>query len=284
MDEQLATDPQFRYKARAVALTAHLRLPYDSVAPPQAIVALPPEGGLADEPVGAFSFHGVVSISSAVSVVAGSIDKRDGGYDSLANTTIEGFDVLGVVTADRIVSRIAAKHPADGGPPSITPLGSHFQNLRIAGHKVDVELATDTFGRWSTFEGVRGAYRANTEGFREEFNELALLGKSGGILERLRSYFPWGGEEAGDEIPADGDGLIRCGLVRKIAGLGSSMERHGHVIYVPGFGVVRLGEFFMTHDARGLTMIEIDLGSTPAGKTSGGTTQSGPIKGHGTGW
>src|SRR5260370_17620495 len=51
-------------------------------------------------------------------------------------------------TADRVVSRIyiyAPADPADKSEPSFSITGSQFENLRIAGYKVDVQLATPEF-------------------------------------------------------------------------------------------------------------------------------------------
>jgi hypothetical protein len=161
---------------------------------------------------------------------------------------------------------------------SILPLGSHFENLRIAGYRVEVDLATDTFSRLATAERVREAYRENDEGFRDEFDALTLRGQGDGILARLQRYFPWAGLQPGDEIP-EREGLIHCGLVREISGLGSEIGCHGHTIYVRGFGAIRLAELRLTDAFRRLSMVEIDLGSTPQGHVSGGG-----VGAPGSGW
>lgn len=267
-----------RYGARAFAVMANIDVPFDAVAPPQAQLVLTPEGGYDSTRVGEYSFREVVSFASAATVVAGSRSGRDQTFDLLATTTIEGFNVLGVVTADKIVARMAAYYSLEGGPLSVLPLGSHFENLRIAGYRVEVDLATDTFSRLATAESVREAYRENDDGFRDEFDALSLRGRSDGILARLQRYFPWSALQPGNEIPQQ-DGLIQCGLVREISGLGSEVECHGHTIYVRGFGAIRLAELRLTDAFRRLSMVEIDLGSTPQGHVSGGG-----VGAPGSGW
>ena len=46
-------------------------------------------------------------------------------HDAVATAIVEGLDILGVVTADRIVVRIASSHPFDRTKPgSIVPVGT----------------------------------------------------------------------------------------------------------------------------------------------------------------
>jgi hypothetical protein len=269
---------RFNYHASATGVAGRIEIPFDEIIPIQGSMALPPTGGSGSVRVDEFRFRNILSFSSVTTVVAGSRSERDQTYDALATTTIENFDVLGVVTADRIVARIASVHPEDGGPPSITPLGSHFDNLRIAGYPVEVDLATDTFTRLDTGHKVRQAYRDDEGGFRREFDALSLLGKNDAIPSRLQSYFPWRREQASNVIP-ERNGEIHCGLVRGITGLGADIVCHGHTIHVRGFGVVRLAEFRVTDSLRQLTMVQIDLGSTPKGHVSGGGAE-----GNGSGY
>lgn len=269
---------RFDYHASAVGLAGHIEEPFNEVLPIRASIALPQSGGFGSSHVRHFRFRDIVSAESVTALVAGSYSKTDHTYDSLATVTIEDLDVLGIVRASRIVARMVAIHPEDGGPPSITPLGSHFEDLRIAGYRVDVDLATDTFTRFDSAEKVRQAYRNDEGGFREEFNALSQLGKSQQLPARLHSYFPWRGEPAAESIP-ERNGEIRCGLVREIDGLGPEIAWHGHTIHIRGFGVIRLAEFSIIDSIRRLTMLQIDLGSTPKGHVSGGG-----VDGNGSGW
>lgn len=269
----------FKYHASAVGVSGRIEQPFDEVIPTQAVVELPQAGGFATSRAEFFRFRDILSVEVVTGVVAGSFSERDKTFDELATIIVENFDLLGMVTADRIVARISAAHPAGGGPPAIRPLGSHFENLRIAGHRVDVDLATDTFSRFDTDEKVRQAYRDDEKGFREEFHALSLLGKIRDIPERLHEYFPWRKTEAIEQIPEQ-EGEIRCGLVREVAGLSGGIRAFGNVIYVPGFGVIRLAELSIIGQLRSLTMLQIDLGSTPQGHTKA----AGPVRGNGSSW
>jgi len=75
---------------------------------------------------------------------------------------LEGVQIAGVISADRIVARLTGSGN-DWGLPTISLLGTHFHNLRIAGHPVRVELALD--GRFLEIEGkpVSGSLVRKTE-------------------------------------------------------------------------------------------------------------------------
>lgn len=267
---------RFQYHAFAVGAGGRIVLPFDEIIPIQASCALPETGGFGTARVGRFQFRDVFSFASATAVVAGSYNDKDQTFDALASVVIDGVNILGVVTADRIVARISSTHRDQAGAEhSITPLGSYFENLRIAGHPVKLDLATDTFSRLDTLDKVRAAYRENQDGFRGEFHQLSLIGKGDTVPDRIRKYFPWCGVPEREEI-LESNGLVACSLVRGIEGLGSGLTPCGHVIHVRGFGSIRLAEFKITQSARRLTMLQVDLGSTPTGNTmSGGVETNG---------
>lgn len=268
---------RFQYHAFAVGLSGHITVPFDEIIPIQASAALPETGGFGTDCVRSFRFRNILSFSSAETVVAGSFDGKS--HDALATVTIRDLDILGMVTASRMMARIASTHPVDNpGETVITPLGSHFENLRIAGYPVEVDLAVDTFNKFDTAGKVRAAYRENKDRFREEFGRLTLIGRGDEIPERIRCWFPWRHAAETEEIP-ENNGIIACSLVREIRGLGSELRPYGHVIHVPGFGTVRLAEFKITQSARRITMLQVDLGSTPKGRISGGGAE-----GNGSPW
>jgi len=218
-----------------------------------------------------------VSFESAHAMVAGSYSDRDNTYDSLGMCVIEGLNIMGVVTAQRIVARISASHPADGSEPSITPHGSSIQGLRIGGRKPVLDLAIDTFGKFDTMKSVRDAYRSDKDGFRKEFDSLSLVNRKDEVPKRVQSYFS-NFEQASEEIP-ERDGIISCSLLRGIDKLGSEHAFFGHTIHVKGFGVIRLAEFKIMQKERRLVMLQVDLGSTPQGVMAAGTAA-----GNGSGW
>lgn len=266
---------RFRYHASATGVAGRITLPFDEIIPIQAAVALPESGGFGTSRVDRFRFHDIVSFDSAQAEVAGSFSPKQSTFDAVATVTVSGLDILGMVTADRIVARIASSHPQDPEHGhSITPLGSYFENLRIAGKRVDLDLATDTFTRFDNADKVRAAYRENSNGFRDEFDRLTLTGRDD-VPEFLQKYFPCLAHGASHALEKS-RGLVACSLVREVAGLPGELCPVGHVIHVPGFGSIRLAEFKMTDSERSITMLQLDLGSTPRGSGSiGGAAGNG---------
>ena len=51
-----------------------------------------------------------------------------------------------VLTADRVVGQTITEHPLAGYVPTISFLGTRFENLRIAGYPVELEFDHDIFG------------------------------------------------------------------------------------------------------------------------------------------
>lgn len=268
----------FKYNAIARGLKVQIHSPTPVELPVVAPADLRPEGGMHTAREDLFRFDSVVSARSVQSVVSGAENEGGDGIDELASVVVEDLNVLGVLTADRVVARLSAVHRKGGGPPEITPLGSHFDNLRIAGKRFEFELAIDTFTRLNTAEKVHAAYNGGESGFREEFEKLSLIGKLEAMPERLRRYFPLAHRESGKALQAD-DEAFRVGLARGIGDLPPDFQHHGHVIHVPGFGVIRLAELVIERTARELKMVHIDLGSTPKGCVT-----AGHVRGNGSGW
>jgi hypothetical protein len=280
---------RFLYHAFATAAAGRITAPFQEIIPIQASSALSGNGGFGSSRVDDFQFHDILSFASAHSVVAGSYSQEKGSHSSIATVTVEGLDILGVVRADRIMCRVASSHPDDPEKPhSITFIGSHFDNLRIAGYPVKLDLAMDRFAKYDTAAALRDAYRKNDgedlksepkkAGFRDEFNRMCLVGYGEPIPPRVQKYLPWTGWNSPEKLP-EHNGMVSGTLVRSIEGLGPELEQYGHIIVVKGFGIIRLAEFHITETARKLVMLQLSLGCTPEGDL----TLCG-AEGNGTGW
>src|SRR5580698_3150687 len=135
------------FHAEANILSGHLRLPFEHHIKPQAHTHLPKEGGYFSHRDEHFRLDSVLEYRSAYSHVAGNINpKPGGGWTTLVTTVIEGLNVMEVVTADRIVGQTITEHPAEGYVPRINFLGTRFENLRIAGFPVEVDLDMNMIG------------------------------------------------------------------------------------------------------------------------------------------
>jgi hypothetical protein len=105
--------------------------------------ALPVTGGLISQARENIDFRigsaQILRIGRASSTVLGEF--RDDHYVSLATSTVEKLNILDVVTADAVVSRVTSVYPAnrqndvdtDIHPARFYVAGSHFDNLKIDG-------------------------------------------------------------------------------------------------------------------------------------------------------
>jgi|SRR5579863_9056939 hypothetical protein len=236
---------KFLYHAEAVGATGYITLPVRETMEIQASVALPINGGHGAARVENCHHRNYFSFRVAESHVSGAYSAKDRAYESLATTTIEGINILDVVTCDRVIARLTSKYPEDGSEPSFVPLGSRFENLRIAGHKIEVGMATDLFTEYHTWTKLSQAH--STEKAVQE------------DLIRLRPGAP----------PADGfpgaNGIFSCTLARSLDGLPAGLTRNGYGIYVPHFGTVYLGQYYVAPQTHRLLMLHVDLGSSVEG-------------------
>jgi len=272
------------YHAEASALEGRLNRPVTEIIYPQAPLSLPREGGYRSARVDKFRVQEVLSFSCAYTQVAGTPSlKADHGQTTLATAVLENFNVLDVVTADRIVAQIGTDYRKQSYIPSVTFLGTRFENLRIAGHPVHLELDINVLG-----ENARNARWTESRGLRDRIagQRQTIESQNGVLPEYLESY---------NRLPSkEGTlGSLGCSLVSHTEG---SFPGHcfGHVIDVPHFGriylaVLRIRESDLDQESRlplqteiSLTMIRIQMGCYGDGSVSGGNTiVNGGTKGGG---
>lgn len=264
---------QHIYDAQAFALEGDFQLPLRAEIRPQAYVDLPKSGGYLSERARDYRLEGVISFRAAYTQVAGNLDlKPEHGYVTLATAVLEDFNILDVVTADRVVAQVSTEHPRDGSIPEIAFPGTRFDNLRIEGHPVRLDLDLNFFGAkpendfpWSGKKDFRERIANQYESIRRQSNLPAEIGER---YNRLPSN-P-GSQES-----------IECSLVQRAEGSYPG-RTFGHVIDIPHFGRVYLATVRLveTRDPKTgiistqfrLTMIEAKMGCIANGSASGGTT------------
>jgi len=263
---------EFLFHAHAVALTGRLSSPVGEILEAQAPAAIGEAGGVSRGRVENFRFQEIISFKAAWSHVAGvESAKKPGSYSTLATSVIEGLNILDMVTADRIVMRITSLHPGSG-EPSIQFIGSSFQNLRIAGELVVVDLDTATFGELDSHSKLRERYLKD-DGFRADLDRRTFRGALDQIPKdnyRTRSYFEKFSDDASQKAWESG-GEVRLSLVRSIRSSAPETKPFGNVIEIPEFGLIRLAEITVGAAHRSLSMIRIDLGSAWDGFIEGGS-------------
>jgi hypothetical protein len=291
---------QYVYGASAYALAAEFERPKKHSLPPQASVVLAGHGGHGSCRVPGQTVDGLVSYKEAYAEVGGSYDDCHGIYTTHAWSVLEGVNVADMLTADRVVSRMAiyykadeeSEYPADDKcEASYDITGSYFENLRIAGHKIEVKLATHVFHDQDTYKKVAEAHHKRTsdqwlqgaglvnlsekklQALEDEYHALA------GISKMVKAW-----KKSGHRPAERGSYRFSVAnhldLAKQIGP--TELEAYGSVICIPKFGVIRLAEMTVHKHSRTLRMFRVQMCSSGhGGAEGGGTTGSGGTGGTG---
>ena len=268
------------YNAEATVLKGHLKLPLAQKIEPQAHSKLAETGGYLSQRSDGFQLESVVSFSSAYSHVAGNRSLKSGeGWQTMTTTVVEGLNVMEVLTADRVVGQMITEHPLEGYVPSISFLGTHFENLRINGQPLELDLNPDIFGS----KPADDAPYTKDKGF---------LGRVSSQYERIRKHkdLPTELQERYNLFSSTlgASEAVECSLVNQADG-GYPGKSFGHVIKIPGFGTITLAKLPVKHESPHpktkaptkttftLTMIDLNLGCVISGRVpiGGGSSNGG---------
>ena len=236
----------FHYNACAQAFSGHFQRPVRHDIEVQAPVSLPTIGGHGNSRVENFRVKEFASFKAGYSHVSGSEhqDNEKIFYTTLSTATVEGLNILDVVTADRVVSRVSSFWTNKDREPHFSFSGSHFDNLKIAGCPIRVELKSRLIAQLPKFSDV-DAELANNAKFRKMAQDPFQDGSKIDVKKH--------------------NGVILCSLATEISSEAPGVTAKGHVIYVPHFGKVYLAEVLVEPLRRTLTMIRLVLGSPVAG-------------------
>jgi len=272
------------FQAEAGVFNAKLQRPLQQEVKPQAFVKLADEGGYLSERAENYRLEGIVSFQSAYTQVAGNKSRKPGhGWTTLATSAIEGLNVLDVVTADRVVAQISTDHPLEGYVPTVTFLGTRFENLRIAGHKIEPELNLDICGPRSSDDR---RYIEDAVFLKRVSEQYARINSAKTLPDWARERYHWpprdfskdrqlcdkARKDKNEGRPEGEKPKVECSLVNSTGAQAVPGTSFGHVLEVPDFGKIFLAELTVDCDTFHLTMIRLEMGCVADGTGSGGTT------------
>lgn len=265
--------PQHTYYAVADVFNTALQQPLKrEILRSDAYLELDPEAGTYQySQASAYNIEGILSYKAGYTQVAGHpSSKVQGGFTTLATSVLEGLNVLDVVTADRVVAQISTVHSpfseVEPDPvPSVTFLGTRFENLKIGGHPVTVHrslgiLGSKPVGKLTYFDDPGVKQRILTQR-----SDAASQGLPDWAVETYRA----------DRPVVGADGALKCSLVHNVTD--APGDSFGNVIDLPHFGKIFLGELTLVkekspkpsaeYDAYrfDLTMIRLEMGCLAKG-------------------
>jgi hypothetical protein len=264
------------YDGEASVLKGELRQPVQEEIRPQAFVKLPKDGQYQYRQADPFHVEGILSYKGGYAQVAGYPSSKHNAFVTLSTSVIEGLNVLDVLTADRVVAQISTEHPRDRGQvPSVTFLGTRFENLRIAGHRIEIDHDFDILGPRSK----------DDHSYLDDDGVKNRIGGQRNNVVKMTDTDGWA-EENCPSISAANNGHreLRCSLVNGVKSCPGFP--FGHVIHLPQFGTIVLGDLTVTqtygdpnagsHDQYRfrLTMIKLKLGCLAEGSVSASAADS----------
>jgi hypothetical protein len=211
----------FQYHAFATGFAGQITHPFEYLIEAQAPSALSPMGGYSSNRVENFRLKEILSFRAAYTQVAGSFIDKGGrqSWDTVVTSTVEDLNIMGVVTADLIVARLSSSHGVNDDEPSILPLGSRIEGLRIAGIPVELQWKVDLYCECGTYTKARERSNADGRG-----TNAATIDTS--IVENLS---------------------IKSSFLRP----------DGHAILIPQFGKIVIGQLLIDGNARQITMLQV---------------------------
>jgi hypothetical protein len=257
------------FNASASLLDAELERPLQEKIRPQSLVRLDHDGHYQFSQSEPFHFEGILSYEGGYTQVAGYPSSKSASFVTLSTSVVEGLNVLDVVTADRVVAQISTTHPeyGKGQVPSVTFLGTRFENLRIAGHGVELDPHLD----------ILGPKPDSDESYFENSSVLERVSTQYDQIATAKGLPDWASEEFPKGRPVlNGHEELRCSVIDRVRQ--SPGRAFGHVIDLPHFGKIYLGELKVRREkgdpAKGmndaytfqLTMIRLKMGCLAEGQ------------------
>ncbi len=278
------------FHAQAHLLSGYLKHPIERTIRPHGEVSLKgTRGGHRTRVSQDVRIDGLVHLGHGRTRVSGGGTLKHKGYITLATAVLEGLNVFEVVEADRVVSQVSTEHAYENGHiPSVTFLGSHFDNLQINGAAVGLTLNL----------GIVGDKPANDRSYLEDEKflsaaraQMQAVANASDLPKELQTEYAGKLAAMDALLRGDKDPKLKatCSLVQSIDNIDKipvpGIKKAGHVLVIPEFGWVALGEIEVTAEHyKGapnnvsncftLHMLKIHLGCIGGGSINGGGSSS----------
>jgi hypothetical protein len=269
---------RYIFHGDAVAVGGRVVRPKDVWFDPRCASTLPPVGGRTSAVIKARRFDKFLKFGSATSLAEGAFDDRKkhqqvtkgvGRQEDLsATTTVRaaiGDLVVGIdpqLTIKRLRVSLISKSPEKPEGETIVGMGQDaaINGVAIGGHKLIIELNKTLFRENDTFTKLKRA----AEDATYMQNHAACLVVGATI----------------DGKPQIGlievRGVVYGTIVQSIRWAGKPYPGaviDGHLVTVPEFGKIYLGEIFIARDSRRITLLRCEFGSPFGGNMGAGDVQ-----------
>jgi hypothetical protein len=225
------------FAADAFAFSAELTKPIQKAIEKQAFVKLSASSEYEYKPADPSRLDGIVSHGGGYAQVAGYTNSK-GGAITLATAVVEGLNILDVLTVDRVVAQITTEHASNNIVPSVSFLGTRFENLRIAGQEIEIEPYLD----------ILGAKPDNDESYLNDGGVLSPIAQQYSKIRSMAGLPKWASDRFNCDPAVAQRQQVKCSLVKSVSG--APGKSFGHVIDLPFFGKIFLAELTVTRVVR----------------------------------
>jgi hypothetical protein len=125
---------EFLFDAGAFAVNGRIG---GNVIPTYPVAALTASGGTSAAETKGFNLSANLRIENSKVYTAGVYDPEAKRWTTISVAVLENVTIRDMIQVDRVVARLTAVH-SEFGQPEYSTLGTHFENLRIAGAPVEV--------------------------------------------------------------------------------------------------------------------------------------------------
>ena len=248
------------YHAEAYVLSGHLKHPIEQPIEHHAHVVLEKtrrDGHLSNS-IEDQTLDGLISYKAGHTRVSGTQlkNKKDlwgndhSGWVTLSTSVLEDLNVFEVITADRLVAQVSTEHPMkEGRVPKVTFLGTRFENLRVGGYPVQVELDLGICGGKPKDDRPYLQDRGFLDRVQGQLSDTA---GAKGFPDSLKpeykakiTYIDELKKRANGRAKGERNGYSKllCSLVKSIGPIPlPGVRTFGNVIFIPDFGTVALAE------------------------------------------
>lgn len=235
----------YSFSASGSAIGGAMTSPAPLVIPTQAMVSLSPSGGYGSSTVENFGIAGVVSVRKATATAQGDAKQTE------LTVTLEGVDVMGVLTVERVVTHLVCEPPVGGAEASITPAGSLIEGMAVNGTPVPLVSSVDVFAKNPTYSALEQAYvNGALRGLVIAPGSLGAPCEAGQMNGCQTKY-----------------GDVRATFYALDANSGVLPVVNGG-LRIKDFATLYLGEYRITPYKRAVTMLRVELGCDRGGSLS----------------
>ncbi len=171
------------------------------------------------------------SYASAYSELSAQYDAANHGYRTTATGVVTGLNILNVLTADKVVGQVSTFYPQNSAVPTVSFLGTQFQNLCINAQPLVLNQNLGIFGAKPADDG---SYFDDAAALSQISAQYYNVVNNPAVPASVKSQYA--------SPTAANMNALECSLANSVSGVPATDTTCGNVIIVPGFGQIFLEE------------------------------------------